>query len=86
MLNERALSIPTTPLLIDRCQCRSTLRALTVKPPLASKARFKNQIEDDISVQKLSQANDQSIDTTDNPFLLPAIKPYKDLEALKSRV
>lgn len=85
MLNERALSIPTTP-LIDRCQCRSTPRALTVKPPPASKAWFKNQTEDDISVQNLSQADDQSNDTTDDPFRLPAIKPCKDPEALKSRV
>lgn len=85
MLNERALSIPTTP-LIDRCQCRSTPRALTVKPPPASKARFKIQTEDDISVQNLSQADDQSIDTTDDPFLVPAIKPCKDPETLKSRV
>ena len=85
MLNERALTIPTTP-LIDRCQCRSTPRALTVKPPPASKNRFKNQTEDDISVQSLSQPDDQSIDTTDDPFLIPASRPRKGSEAPKSHL
>ena len=85
MLNERALTIPTTP-LIDRCQCRSTPRALTVKPPSASKPRFRNQTEDDISVQSLSQADDQSIDTVDDPFLIPASKPRRDSETPKSHV
>lgn len=85
MLNERSLSIPTTP-LIDRCQCRSTPRALTAKPPPAAKARFKNQTEDDISVQSLSQADDQSIDIADDPFLVPPSKPGKDSEASKSHV
>lgn len=85
MLNERPLNIPTTP-LIDRCQCRSTPRALTVKPPPASKPRFRNQTEDDISVQSLSQAGDQSIDTADDPFLIPALKPPNDSEPLKSQV
>lgn len=85
MLNERPLNTPTTP-LIDRCQCRSTPRALTAKPPPASKPRFRNQTEDDISVQSLSQAGDQSIDTTDDPFLIPASKPHKDSEPPKSHV
>ncbi len=85
MLNERQLNIPTTP-LIDRSQCRSTPRALTVKPPPASKPRFRNQTEDDISVQSLSQAGDQSIDTADDPFLIPALKPRKDSESPKSHV
>ena len=85
MLNERALNIPKTP-LIDRCQCRSTPRALTVKPPPASKPRFKNQTEDDISVQSLSQADDQSIDTADDPFLIPVLKPRKDSEVPKPHI
>ena len=85
MLNERPLNIPTTP-LIDRSQCRSTPRALTVKPPPASKPRFRNQTEDDISVQSLSQAGDQSIDIADDPFLIPALKPHKDLGSPKSHV
>ena len=85
MLNECPLTKPTTP-LIDRGQCRSTPRALTVKPPPASKPRFKNQTEDDISVQSLSQADDQSIDTADDPFLIPALKPPKDSETHKSQV
>ena len=84
MINEHALNIPTTP-LIDRCQCRSTPRALTVKPP-ASKPRFRKQTEDDISVQSLSQADDQSIDTLDDLFLIPALTPRKGSEAPKSRV
>ena len=77
MLNERALNLPTTP-LIDRCQCKSTPHALTVKPPTASKPRIKNQTEDDISVQSLTQTDDRSIDTVDDPFLIPALKPRKD--------
>ncbi|CAF9932342.1 hypothetical protein IMSHALPRED_008865 [Imshaugia aleurites] len=85
MLNERPLNIPTTP-LIDRSQCRSTPRALTVKPPPTSKPRFRNQTEDDISVQSLSQAGDQSIDIADDPFLIPALKPHKDLGTPKSHV
>ena len=85
MLNERALNIPKTP-LIDRCQCRSTPRALTVKPLPASKPRFKNQTEDDISVQSLSQADDQSIDTADDPFLIPVLKPRKDSEVPKPHI
>ena len=85
MLDERPLKIPTTP-LIDRSQCRSTPRALTVKPPPASKPRFRNQTEDDISVQSLSQAGDQSIDNLDDPFLIPAFKPCRDSESPKSRV
>lgn len=85
MLNERPLNIPTTP-LIDRSQCRSTPRALTVKPPPTSKPRFRNQTEDDISVQSLSQAGDQSIDTADDPFLIPVLKSRKDSESPKSRV
>ena len=80
MLNERALSVP------DRCHCRSTPRALTVKPPPASKLRFKNQTEDDISVQSLSQADDQSIDTADDPFLIPVLKPRKDSEVPKPHI
>lgn len=85
MLNDRQLNIPTTP-LIDRAQCRSTPRALTVKLPPASKARFKNQTEDDISVQSLSQAGDQRIDTADDPFLIPALKPRRDSINPKSHV
>lgn len=85
MLDERSLNIPTTP-LIDRCQCRSTPRALTVKPPPVPKPRFRNQTEDDISVQSLSQAGDQSIDTVDDPFLIPASKPWKDSEPPKSHI
>lgn len=85
MLNERALDLPTTP-LIDRSQCRSTPRALTVKPPPPFKPRFRNQTEDDISVQSLSQAGDQSIDTADDHFLTPALKPRRDSEAPKSNV
>ena len=85
MLNERPLNIPTTP-LIDRSQCRSTPRALTVKPPPTSKPRFRNQTEDDISVQSLSQAGDQSIDAADDPFLIPVLKSRKDSESPKSHV
>ncbi|KAL9135172.1 MAG: hypothetical protein Q9175_003647 [Cornicularia normoerica] len=85
MPNERPLNVPTTP-LIDRGQCRSTPRALTVKPPPASKPRFRNQTEDDISVQSLSQTGDQSIDTVDDPFLIPALKPSKDSVSPKSHV
>lgn len=85
MLSERASSIPTTP-FIDRSQSRSTPRALTVKPPSASKPRFRNQTEDDISVPSLSQAGDQSIDTTDDPFLIPASKPRNDSTTPKPHV
>ena len=85
MLNERSLKTPTTP-LIDRGQCKSTPRALTVKPPPASKPRFRNQTEDDISVQSLSQAGDQSIDTLDDPFLIPPLKPRKDSDFPRTHV
>ena len=85
MLNQRALAIPTTP-FIDRIQCRSTPRALTAKPPPASRSKFKNQTEDDISVQSLSQPDDQSIDTADDPFLIVASKPRQDSEPPKSHV
>lgn len=85
MLNERQVNIPVTP-FIDRSQCRSTPRALTVKPPPASKPKFKNQTEDDISVQSLSQAGDQSIDNADDPFLIPLLQPRKDSEPPKSHV
>lgn len=85
MPNERPHNIPTTP-LIDRSQCKSTPRALTVKPPPASKPRFRNQTEDDISVQSLSQAGDQSIDAADDPFLIPALNPCRDSKTPKSHV
>ena len=85
MLNERPLTIPTTP-LIDRSQCRSTPRALTSKPSPALKPRFKNQTEDDISVQSLSQTGDQCIETADDPFQIPALKPRKDSEPPKSHL
>ena len=86
MLNQRALAISTTP-FIDRSQCRSTPRALTAKPPPVSRTRFfRNQTEDDISVQSLSQTGDQSIDTTDDPVLIPASKPRQDSEPPKSHV
>ena len=85
MLNERAHSIPLTP-LIDRCQCRSTPRALTAKPPSTSKPRFKNQTEDDISVQSISQTDDQTIDTGDDPFLIPTLKPRRGSEVPKPHI
>ena len=85
MLKERELNIPKTH-FIDRCQCRSTPHALTVKPPPASKPRFKNQTEDDISVQSLSQADDQSIDTADDPFLIPLLKPRTDSQVPKPHI
>ena len=85
MLNERALNIPKPP-LIDRSQCRSTPRTLTVKPLPTSKPRFKNQAEDDISVPSLSQADDQSIDTADDAFPIPVLKPRKDSEVPKPHI
>ena len=85
MIHERPHTIPITP-LIDRCLCRSTPRALTVKPPPVLKTRFINQAEDDISVQSLSQADDQSIDTADDPFLVPASKAGKNSEPPKPHV
>ncbi len=86
MPNENILSVPTTP-FINRSQCRSTPRALTLKPPpLASKSRFKNQTEDDISVQSLSQADDQIIDTADDSFLIPMSNPCKDTEIPRSHL
>ena len=66
--NDPSYSTPTTP--IPRSLAKSTPRALTVKPP-PFRSRAKNQTEDDISVQSLSQPNDQILDTCDDPFLMP---------------
>ena len=72
--NDCSFEIPTTP--IPRSLTKSTPRALTVKPP-PLKSRVRNQTEDDISVQSLSQPEDQIIDTSDDPFLIPAVPPRK---------
>ena len=66
--NDPSFSTPTTP--IPRSLTKSTPRALTVKPP-PFRSRAKNQTEDDISVQPLSQPEDQILDTSDDPFLIP---------------
>ena len=80
--NDRSISIPSTPL--PRSLSRSTPRALTVKPP-PLKLRSKNQTEDDISVQPLSQANDTSVETED-PFFIPVAKPAKPSQSPKSHL
>ncbi|KAL6716644.1 hypothetical protein ACLMJK_006212 [Lecanora helva] len=70
--NDPSFSTPTTP--IPRSLTKSTPRALTVKPP-PFRSRAKNQTEDDISIQPLSQPDDQIHDTSDDPFFTPASEP-----------
>ena len=70
--HDPSFSTPTTP--IPRSLTKSTPRALTVKPP-PFRSRARNQTEDDISVQPLSQPEDQILDTTDDPFLIPPAEP-----------
>ncbi len=80
--NDRSISIPSTP--VPRSLSRSTPRALTVKPP-PLKLRSKNQTEDDISVQPLSQANDTSVETED-PFFIPVAKLVKPSQCPRSHL
>lgn len=70
---------------IPRSLTISTPRALTVKPP-PLKSRARNQTEDDISVQPLSQPDDQIIDTSDDPFLIPAAEPRKESQCPRSHL
>ena len=80
--NDRSISIPSTP--VPRSLSRSTPRALTVKPP-PLKLRSKNQTEDDISVQPLSQANDTSVETED-PFFVPVAQAAKPSQCPRSHL
>lgn len=84
MLDDRPVNIPTTP--IDRSLCKSTPRALTVKPPPPSKVKVRNQTEDDISVQNLSQAYDRSVGIAEDPFITPAPELRKGSESPKSHL
>ncbi len=81
--NDPSFSTPTTP--IPRSLAKSTPRALTVKPP-PFRSRAKNQTEDDISVQPLSQPDDQILDTSEDPFLIPAPEPRKPSPSPKSHL
>lgn len=72
--NDPSYSTPTTP--IPRSLSKSTPRALTVKPP-PFRSRAKNQTEDDISVQSLSQPEDRIIEPSEDPFLIPVSEPRK---------
>lgn len=81
--NDRSFDIPTTP--IPRSLTKSTPRALTVKPP-PLKSRVRNQTEDDISVQPQSQPDDQIIDNSEDPFLIPASEPRKESQFPKSHL
>lgn len=81
--NDPSFSTPTTP--IPRSLSKSTPRALTVKPP-PFRSRAKNQTEDDISVQPLSQPDDQIISTIDDPFLIPPSEPRKEWQCPQSHL
>ncbi len=81
--NDPSFSTPTTP--IPRSLSKSTPRALTVKPP-PHRSRAKHQTEDDISVQPLSQPDDQIIDTLDDPFLIPASEPRQEWQCSQSHL
>ena len=80
--NDRSIILPSTP--VPRSLSRLTPRALTVEPP-PLKLRPKNQTEDDISVQPLSQANDSSVETED-PFLVPVAKPVEPSQCPQSHL
>ena len=80
--NDRSITIPTTP--IPRSLTKSTPRALTVKPP-PIKLRSRNQTEDDISVQPLTQGNDTSVETED-PFLIPVTNPVEHSQCPRSHL
>ena len=77
--NDRSISIPTIP--IPRSLTKSTPRALTVKPP-ALKLRSRNQTEDDISVQPLTQGNDVSVETE----VIPVTQPVEQSQCPKSHL
>lgn len=79
--NDPSFSTPTTP--IPRSLSKSTPRALTVKPPPV-RSRVRNQTEDDISVQPLSQPDDQIVDTSDDPFLIPVSEPRNETQCPQS--
>ena len=81
--NDPSFSTPTTP--IPRSLTKSTPRALTVKPP-PFRSRAKNQTEDDISVQPQSQPDDQILDTSDDPFFIPAPEPRQASPCPKSHL